>query len=126
MRNSSRSNALATAFTVRAGRGFSCRNERNDFYHNRNSPRRPPKWLPTAVSKAIDDFTGYPRFLNDLRAIEKQLVAAEWNASQSHENPSKLRGALDATRGELVTSKQEHHELKDLVKIVAGELKDQR
>jgi hypothetical protein len=56
-----------------------------------------------------------------------QLVAAEWNASQSHENPSKLRGALlDATRCELVTSKQEHHELKDLVKIVAGELKDQR
>lgn len=66
------------------------------------------------------------KFLNDLRAMEKQLVAAERKASMSQEDVQKLQIALDTTRSELVASKEEHNDLKARVKIVAGELKDRR
>ena len=66
------------------------------------------------------------KFLNDLRAMEKQAVEAESKADQAANERQKIQSELDATKQELKDAHKEHEELKQRVKVVATELKERR
>lgn len=66
------------------------------------------------------------KYFTDLRAMEKQLVAAEAKANSARETNKELQKAVEASNADRVVSQREHDELKNRAKAVASELKEKR
>mmetsp|Transcript_27456 Transcript_27456/g.76982 ORF Transcript_27456/g.76982 Transcript_27456/m.76982 type:complete len:1235 (-) Transcript_27456:115-3819(-) len=64
--------------------------------------------------------------LNELRAMESQMMAAEEAGNKSKERIKELEQQLEETNGTIATKEDEYETLKERVKAVAGELKDRR
>ena len=66
------------------------------------------------------------KYLNDLRAMEKQFNNAEKSAIKFQEETQIIQTKLDKTEAELLSSKQEYDTIKERAKDIAAELKHRR
>ena len=66
------------------------------------------------------------KYLNDLRAMEKQFNNAEKSAIKFQEEAQSIQTRLDNTEAELLSSKQEYETIKERAKDIAAELKHRR